>query len=88
MGKKQDTGLRSAKQAAKAARKQANYQKTRAKKIAKEKVKELRPFLKKLKDIDLRKDISKSQRAYINRAWKEYLNLTRYIERKIKRNSN
>ncbi len=47
-----------------------------AQKAIKEKVKELRPFMSKMRDIDLRKDISPQQAGYINRAFTEYQELT------------
>lgn len=50
--------------------------KRNAQKIIKEQVKEMRPFMRKLKGIDLRSDISASQRAYIKKAWVEYQELT------------
>ncbi len=47
-----------------------------AQKAAKQKVKELRPFMRKLRDIDLRSDLSPQQIGYINRAFTEYQELT------------
>lgn len=40
------------------------------------KVQEMRPFMRKLKDLDLRKKLSPSQIGYINRAFTEYQELT------------
>jgi len=54
----------------------ATRDKRQAQKIAKAQIKEMRPFLKRLKGIDLRKSVSPQQRGYITKAWKEYEELT------------
>ena len=61
---------------AKAAIANAKAANKRAKQIYKAQIKEMRPFLKSLKKIDLRKDISAGQKSYISKAWQEYQELT------------
>jgi len=68
--------LIAARQEAKDASKYAKQLKKTAQKIAKEQIKEMRPFMKRLKGIDLRKEISAANRGFINKAWKEYTELT------------
>lgn len=60
---------RNARSAAKKARKAAQQ-------IYKDKIREMRPYLKSLKKIDMRKRISKSKRTMINKAWDDYQALT------------
>lgn len=55
------------------ARKQAEK---RAKEIYKAQIKEMRPYLKKLRKIDLRKNIGSGEKSYVTKAWKEYQELT------------
>jgi hypothetical protein len=54
---------------AKAARKNANE-------LYKKHIKEMRPYLKKLKNIDLRKPLSSGQKSFITKAYVEYTELT------------
>ena len=61
---------------AKAAIAAANWQKKQAKLIYKTKIKEMRPFLKKLKNIDLREELTAAQKGFVTKAWKEYSALT------------
>lgn len=63
-------------QEAKDAIKRARAQKKQAQQIAKSQIKEMRPYLKSLREIDLRKDISPQKRAAITKAWREYQELT------------
>lgn len=69
-------GLEQARKSAKQAAKDAKFQKQLATKIYKKKAQEMRPYLKKLKGFDLRKELSPHQKAYISRAWDEYQALT------------
>lgn len=55
---------------------EAKMAKKNAQKIAKAQIKELRPYLKSLRKIDLRKSISAGQKSYITKAWQEYQALT------------
>jgi len=71
-----NTANAAARQAVKVAEKQAKLIKKQAQLIAKEQIKEMRPYLKKLRKVDLRSDISAAQRSYINKAWREYTELT------------
>lgn len=66
----------SGKQALKAAIKKRKEAKKIAQRIYKDKIKELRPYLKRLRKIDLRHNISPQRKSYINAAWEEYQNLT------------
>lgn len=61
---------------AKAAIAAAKWQAKQAKLIYKEKAKEMRPYLKRLRDIDLRKEPTPAQKGYIQKAWNEYRQLT------------
>lgn len=61
---------------AKAAIRAAKYQQHQAKNIYKDKVKEMRPYLKSLREYDLRKELSRGQKSFIEKAWKEYQELT------------
>lgn len=61
---------------AKVAIKNAKYQQKLAQKIYKEKIKEMRPYMKALRSIDLRHDITAAQKSFISRAWNEYQELT------------
>lgn len=74
--KGKNTTLTRAKQAAKDAARLARYEKKQAQEIAKKQIKEMRPYLKKLKGIDLRKDISPATRAMVTKAWDDYQALT------------
>ncbi len=47
-----------------------------AKNLYKAHVKEMRPFLKKLKKIDLRKNLSPGQKSFVTKAFEEYRQLT------------
>lgn len=51
--------------------------KRRSQKIAKEKAKALRPYLSKLKSVDLRRNLTPAQKGYITKAFAEYELLTR-----------
>lgn len=53
-----------------------DLQKKIKQKALKAKIKEMRPFMKSLREIDLRKDITPSKAGYINRAFSEYQELT------------
>jgi len=64
--------IKSARQAAK----DAKYQTKLAREIYKKKIKEMRPYLKKLRGYDLRKAITPGQKGYVNKAWVEYQELT------------
>lgn len=48
----------------------------KAQDAAKEKAKRMRPYMSKLKDLDLRKELSKHQLNYINKAFEEFTELT------------
>lgn len=61
---------------ARQAAKDAKRQKQLAAAIYKAKAKEMRPYLKKLRKWDLRKNLSKYQKSLINAAWQEYSALT------------
>jgi len=71
-----NTLLAKAKQAANEAKKLAKYEQKQTQKIAKEQIKEMRPYLKKLRQIDLRKKVSPQKRSAISKAWQEYQELT------------
>lgn len=71
-----NTTVKQAKQAADAARREAAYIKKQAQKLAREQVKEMRPYLKRLRNIDLRKELSPAQRSNITKVWKDYQELT------------
>jgi len=58
------------------ARKDAKLIKKQNQKIAKAQIKEMRPYMKSLYAIDLRKEITSAQRSFITRAWNEYQELT------------
>ncbi len=83
MARKKDTAkaeksklLKSAKRDLTLAQKIAKWDAKQAQIIAKKQIKEMRPYLKKLKGIDLRKSISPQQRGYLNKVWSEYTTLT------------
>lgn len=80
MARKPKTSAQSAvaqaRKSAKLATQDAKFQKKLAEKIYKEKLKEMRPYLKKLKQVDLRKSLSPSQKSFISRAWSDYEILT------------
>lgn len=61
---------------AKDAMRSAKYAERQAKQIYKAQIKEMRPYLKKLRGIDLRKNLSASQKGYVTKAWGEYQDLT------------
>lgn len=61
---------------AKAAIKAAKWQRKQAELLYKEKIKEMRPYLKALRNIDLRKPITRGQKSFITRAFKDYTELT------------
>lgn len=54
----------------------AKDQRKRANKLYKDKVKEMRPYLKRLKQYDLRHGLSTGQKSYVEKAWREYQALT------------
>lgn len=58
-----------AKKDAKAAAKNAN-------KLYKEQIKAMRPYMKKLKKVDLRKNLSTGEKSFVTKAWNEYSKLT------------
>ena len=62
---------------ARQAAKDAKFQKKLAQKAYKEAAKEMRPYLKRLKQYDLRHNLSSGQKAYIKAAWREYEQLTK-----------
>lgn len=51
-------------------------EKARAEKLLKEQIKEMRPYSKKMKDIDLRSHISSGKKSYVKKLWAEYQELT------------
>lgn len=61
---------------AKLAIKAAQWQKKQAEKLYKEKIKEMRPYLKRLKLIDLRKPLKSSDKGLVTKAWKDYQEVT------------
>lgn len=61
---------------AKAAIKNAEKARQNTKLIYKNKVKEMRPYLKGLKTIDLRRNLSSAEKGYVTKAWNEYQDLT------------
>jgi hypothetical protein len=71
-----DTAREQAIKSARQAAQDAKWQKQLAKKIYARQIKEMRPYLKKLKSVDLRKDLTSAQKGYVTRAWKEYQELT------------
>lgn len=70
------TGRRRKSQAVKAAEADARQAKRNAKLLYKEHVKTMRPYLKKLRQLDLRKNISVGQRSFISKAYREFTELT------------
>lgn len=74
--RKNNTSLKRAKQAVTLAQKNARAIKKQAEIIAKEKVKELRPYLKAAKSIDLRRNLTRKEKNLINKAWIDYQELT------------
>lgn len=69
MARKKSLLSREAKAAIKNAKKQSKL-------IHKKQVKEMRPYLSKLRDIDLRKELTSGQKSYVTKAWNEYQALT------------
>jgi len=61
---------------ARQARKDVEYQKRLAKAIWRDKIKEMRPYLKKLRKIDLRHNLSTGQKSFVSKAWADYQALT------------
>src|SRR5690606_34316611 len=61
--------------------------KKKAEKLKKAQIKEMRPYLKSLRDIDLRKHLTPSQKGKVTKAWKDYQALT-VRPTKIYRTSN
>lgn len=61
---------------AKAAAANAKAARKRANELYKKHIKEMRPYLKRLRRIDLRKNISAGQKSYITKAYEEYTELT------------
>lgn len=80
MAKRRDTSAdrarKQAEKSAKLAAKDAKRIKAQAEKIYKAKIKEMRPYLRKLRDMDLRHHLDPHQKAYVTRAWEEYQGLT------------
>lgn len=65
-----------ARKAAREAARQAKQQEKIAQKIFKQQVKEMRPFLRELKKLDLRHKPTSSQKGRVTKAWKDYQALT------------
>ena len=68
--------IKVAKSRQKAILKAATIRKKQADKIYKEKVKELRPYLKKARDIDLRHNINNGTKSFITKAYQEFSEIT------------
>lgn len=60
----------------KEATKAAKLAQRKSRLIYKEKIKEMRPFLKSLKKLDLRKNLSPSQKGIVTKVWDDYTRLT------------
>jgi len=58
------------------AKRQVNTAKKNSQKLAKEQIKALRPYMDKLKKVDLRKELTPAQKGFITKAWNEYTKLT------------
>lgn len=58
------------------AKKQAKIAKKNSEKLAKEQIKAMRPYMDKLKKVDLRKSLTPSQKGFVTKAWNEYTKLT------------
>lgn len=71
-----DAARKQAEKSARLAKADAKAQAKAAKAIYKKQIKEMRPYLKRLKGYDLRKDLAPAQKAYVTRAWHEYQALT------------
>lgn len=71
-----DRALEQARADARAAKQEAKAQSKLAQKAYKTQIREMRPYLKKLKNYDLRKNISAGQKSYVTKAWEEYKTLT------------
>lgn len=68
--------VKQARKSAREAYRNAKAQKRLAAQIYKKQIKEMRPYLKKLKNYDLRKNLTANQKGYVTRAWQEYQELT------------
>lgn len=60
----------------KAAQRNAQIAKNKAQKLKKAQIKEMRPFLNSLREIDLRHALTPSQKGKVTKAWREYQALT------------
>jgi len=74
MGK--DSGKADQRQLLKRANKDRKLAEKQKQKIAKAQIKELRPFIKSLKSVDLRRNLTPQKRSFIDKAWSEYQELT------------
>lgn len=68
--------IKNAKKAVSDAKRAAKREAKLAEKIYKEKIKEMRPYMRSLRNIDLRKHVSAAQKSYVTKAWDEYQELT------------
>lgn len=76
MAKKKSAELKRAKRDLSLAQKVAKWHKKQAEKLAKIQAKEMRPYLKSMRNIDLRKKLTPTQKGLITKAHNDFLELT------------